>query len=99
MVLGAPRGIFPTSLFGLFFTRWIVNPIRNLLKRTMTYLGFEPGTFGVAVSIPITQPLHHLGRLISYVAVKSEKMGAHTTQHYFFRELNSTFSHRFSAAY
>jgi hypothetical protein len=24
----------------------------NLLKRTMTYLGFEPGTFTVAVSIP-----------------------------------------------
>jgi hypothetical protein len=24
----------------------------NLLKRTMTYPRFEPGTFGVAVSIP-----------------------------------------------
>jgi hypothetical protein len=23
----------------------------NLLKRTMTYPGFEPGTFGLAVSI------------------------------------------------
>jgi hypothetical protein len=24
----------------------------NLLKRTMTYPGFKPGTFGLAVSIP-----------------------------------------------
>jgi hypothetical protein len=24
----------------------------NLLKKTMTYPGFEPGTFGLAVSIP-----------------------------------------------
>jgi hypothetical protein len=36
---------------GLFFTRWIVNPMLNLLKRTMTYPGFESGTFGLAVSI------------------------------------------------
>jgi hypothetical protein len=47
---------FPTphighSSHGLFFTRWIVNPMLNLLKRTMTYPGFEPGTFGLAVSI------------------------------------------------
>jgi hypothetical protein len=47
---------FPTphighSRHGLFFTRWIVNPMINLLKRTMTYPGFEPGTFGLAVSI------------------------------------------------
>jgi hypothetical protein len=48
---------FPTlhtghSRHGLFFfTRWIVNPMLNLLKRTMTYSGFEPGTFGLAVSI------------------------------------------------
>jgi hypothetical protein len=47
---------FPTphighSRHGLFFTRWIVNPMLNLLKRTMTYPGFEPGTFGLAVSI------------------------------------------------
>jgi hypothetical protein len=40
------------SRHGLFFTRWIVNPMLNLLKRTMTYQGFEPGTFGLAVSIP-----------------------------------------------
>jgi hypothetical protein len=39
------------SRHGLFFTRWIVNPMLNLLKRTMTYSGFEPGTFGLAVSI------------------------------------------------
>jgi hypothetical protein len=39
------------SRHGLFFTRWIVNPMLNLLKRTMTYPGFEPGTFGLAVSI------------------------------------------------
>jgi hypothetical protein len=35
-----------------FLQYWIVNPMLNHLKRTMTYLGFEPGTFGVAVSIP-----------------------------------------------
>jgi hypothetical protein len=29
----------------------IVNQMLNLLKRTMTYPGFEPGTFGLAVSI------------------------------------------------
>jgi hypothetical protein len=51
---------FPTphighSRHGLFFTRWIVNHMLNHLKRTMTYPGFEPGTFGLA--------LHHLGRL------------------------------------
>jgi hypothetical protein len=33
------------SRHGLFFTRWIVNTMLNLLKRTMTY-------FGLAVSIP-----------------------------------------------
>jgi hypothetical protein len=27
------------SRHGLFFTRWIVNPMFNLLKRTMTYTG------------------------------------------------------------
>jgi hypothetical protein len=48
---------FPTphighSRHGLFFTKRIVNPMLNLLKRTMTYPGFDPGTFGVAVSIP-----------------------------------------------
>jgi hypothetical protein len=47
---------FPTlhighSRHGLFFTRWIVNHMLNLLKRTMTYPGFEPGTLGLAVSI------------------------------------------------
>jgi hypothetical protein len=47
---------FPTphighSIHGLFFTRWIVNPMLNLLKRTMKYPGFEPGTFGLAVII------------------------------------------------
>jgi hypothetical protein len=40
------------SRHGLFFTRWIVNPILNLLKRTMTYPGFEPGTSGLAVGMP-----------------------------------------------
>jgi hypothetical protein len=39
------------SRHGLFFTRWIVNPMLNLLKRTMTYPGFEPGAFRLAVSI------------------------------------------------
>jgi hypothetical protein len=39
------------SRHGLFFTRWIVNPMRNLLKRTMTYPGYEPETFGLAVSV------------------------------------------------
>jgi hypothetical protein len=39
------------SRHGLFFTRWIVNPTLNLLKRTMTYPVFEPWTFGLAVSI------------------------------------------------
>jgi hypothetical protein len=47
---------FPTPHIGhsrhvLFFKRWIVNPMFNLLKRTMAYLGFEPGTFGLAGSI------------------------------------------------
>jgi hypothetical protein len=47
---------FPTphidhSRHGLFFTRWNVNPMLNLLKRTMTYPGFESRTFGLAVSI------------------------------------------------
>jgi hypothetical protein len=36
-----------------FLQDWIFNPMLNLLKTTMTYPGFEPGTFGVAVSIPI----------------------------------------------
>jgi hypothetical protein len=35
-----------------FLQDWIVNPMLNLLKRTMAYSGFEPGTFGVAVTIP-----------------------------------------------
>jgi hypothetical protein len=35
-----------------FLQDWIVNPMLILLKRTMSYPGFEPGTFGVAVSIP-----------------------------------------------
>jgi hypothetical protein len=34
-----------------FSQDWIVNPIQNLLKRTMTYPGLEPLTFGLAVSI------------------------------------------------
>jgi hypothetical protein len=29
----------------------------NLLKRTMSYPGFEPGTFGEAVSIPNHYPI------------------------------------------
>jgi hypothetical protein len=29
------------SRHGLFFTRWSVNPMLNLLKITMTYPGFE----------------------------------------------------------
>jgi hypothetical protein len=36
---------------GLSFKDWIVNPMLNLLKSTMTYPGFKPGTFGIAVSI------------------------------------------------
>jgi hypothetical protein len=36
---------------GLFFTIWIVNPMLNFLKRTMTYPGFEPGTLGLQVGI------------------------------------------------
>jgi hypothetical protein len=35
-----------------FLQDWIVNPMLPLLKRIMTYPRFEPGTFGVAVSIP-----------------------------------------------
>jgi hypothetical protein len=47
---------FPTphighSRYGLILQDWIINPMLNLLKRTMTYAGFEPGTFGLAVSI------------------------------------------------
>jgi hypothetical protein len=47
---------FPTqhkghSRHGLFLQDWIVNPMLNLLKKTINR-GFEPGTFGVAVSIP-----------------------------------------------
>jgi hypothetical protein len=53
---------FPTphighSRHGLFLQDWLVNPMLNLLKRTMTYPGFEPRTFGVAVSIPL--PNHY----------------------------------------
>jgi hypothetical protein len=33
-------------------SQFYVNTMLNLLKRTMTYPGFEPETFGVAVSIP-----------------------------------------------
>jgi hypothetical protein len=29
-----------------FLQDWIVSPMLNLLKRTMTYPGFEPGSFG-----------------------------------------------------
>jgi hypothetical protein len=48
---------FPTphighSRHGFFLQDWIVNPMLNLLKRTMTYPTFEPGTFEEAVSIP-----------------------------------------------
>jgi hypothetical protein len=39
------------SRHSVFFTRWVVNPMLNLLKRTMAYPGFEPRTFGLAVSI------------------------------------------------
>jgi hypothetical protein len=48
---------FPTphighSRYGLFFTRPDCEfKMLNLLKRTMTYPGLEPGTFEVAVSI------------------------------------------------
>jgi hypothetical protein len=48
---------FPTphigddSRHGLFFTRRIINPMLNLLKRTMTYPGFKRVTFGLAASI------------------------------------------------
>jgi hypothetical protein len=45
---------FPTPEY------WIVSPMLNLLKRTTTYPGFKPGTFGVAVSIP--NHYTHLGR-------------------------------------
>jgi hypothetical protein len=38
------------SRHGLFFTRWIVNSMLNLLKKTKTYPGFKPGTFGLALS-------------------------------------------------
>jgi hypothetical protein len=36
-----------------FLQDWIVNPMLNFLKRTMTYPGFG--------SSQHTQPLHHLG--------------------------------------
>jgi hypothetical protein len=39
------------SRHGFFLQDWIVNLMLNLVKRTMTYPGFEPGTFGLAVSI------------------------------------------------
>jgi hypothetical protein len=35
-----------------FLQDWIVSPVLNLLKRTMTYPGFAPGTLGFTVSIP-----------------------------------------------
>jgi hypothetical protein len=54
------------SRHGLFFTRWIANQMLNLLKRTMTYPGFEPGTFGLAVSIANHYTVHNLGRLMYY---------------------------------
>jgi hypothetical protein len=36
---------------GYFLQDWIVNPMLNHLKRTMTFPRFKPGNFGVAVSI------------------------------------------------
>jgi hypothetical protein len=48
---------FPTPRDMVYFLKdWIVNPMLNLLNSTMTYTGFEPGTFGEAVSIPL-QPI------------------------------------------
>jgi hypothetical protein len=70
---------FPTphighSRHGLFFTRWIVNPMLTLLKRTMTYPEFEPGTFGLAVSIA-----NHLGRYVAPFKIGSFHETAPTT--------------------
>jgi hypothetical protein len=46
------RGLPMSKSFEAWFIfyKWIENTMLNLLKRTMTYLGFEPGTFGLAVS-------------------------------------------------
>jgi hypothetical protein len=44
-----------------FLKDWIVNPPLNLLKRTIAYPGFEPGTFRVAVSIPNHYTIEVLG--------------------------------------
>jgi hypothetical protein len=41
----------------------------NLLKRTMTYPGLEPGTFEVAVSIP-----NHYTIKVIYLTVHPEKL-------------------------
>jgi hypothetical protein len=35
--------------FFFFSQDWIVNSMLNLLKRTMIYPGFEPGTFGLVI--------------------------------------------------
>jgi hypothetical protein len=45
-----------------FLQDWIVNQMLNLLKRTMTYPVFEPGTFWS--SSQHTEPLHYLGRRV-----------------------------------
>jgi hypothetical protein len=47
-----------------------VNPMLNLLKGTMTYLGFECGTFGVAVSIPNHYTIEAVRRIVH---VKTDK--------------------------
>jgi hypothetical protein len=52
---------FPTqhighSRHGLFFTRRIVNPMLNLLKRTMTYPVVKPRTFGLHSALLTTTP-------------------------------------------
>jgi hypothetical protein len=58
-----------------FLQDWIVNPTLNLLKRTMTYPGFEPGTFGVAVSNPTTTPFRsEVGNAIGFANKKLLKI-------------------------
>jgi hypothetical protein len=71
---------FPTPHVGhlrhmvYFLQDWIVNPMLNLLKRTMTYPGFKPGTFGVAVN-------HYTKQRYAYLKTQSVKIRLVRVEH------------------
>jgi hypothetical protein len=54
LILTFPTPHIGHSRDGLFFTRWIVNHMLNLLKRSMTYPRFDPRTLVVTIPIHYT---------------------------------------------